>query len=205
MSIQPQGASAPLSPSAFTVRESAVIRRALTLLEAKTLREGPVLDSPWAVSSYLRLRFAGLEREELHALLLDAGGRLIEARILAVGTIDQAVCYPREVAAAALRAGAKSVILAHNHPSGRLEPSDSDLAHHQAMERALSVLDMRLLDNFVVTAQGIASIPAVLQDRRARHDAEWQQRREAEKAARAAKRAARQAANTAAVQESRHD
>lgn len=162
MKTQSQSAFAPTV--LFTARESAILCRALRLLEAKSLRAGPVFTSPETVSAYLRLRFSGLPHEELHGLFLDGGHRLIQAECLAAGTPEQVQVSPRRIAHRALELGAAAVILAHNHPSHRACPSEGDLWHHKATKKALQTLEIRLLDNFVVTAKETVSIATHLED-----------------------------------------
>lgn len=111
-----------------------------------------VLSSPQAVSDWLRLQLAPLPHEVFVALWLDAGNKLIQAQELFRGTLTQTSVYPREVAKHALNQNAAAVILAHNHPSGRAEPSAADISLTQALKQALALVDVRLLDHFIVTA-----------------------------------------------------
>lgn len=142
----------------FTAQEARIISRAKTLLE-RTLRDPatPVFDSLATTRRYLCLRFAGLDREELHALFLDAGHALIAAELLCLGTLNQVPIFPRELARAALRHNAHAVIVAHNHPSGRPEPSAADRMATAGMRAALQAIDIRLLDHIVVAGQEIRS------------------------------------------------
>jgi DNA repair protein RadC len=83
-------------------------------------------------------------------LVLDTQHRLIRYEELFMGTIDAAAVYPREVVKAALHYNAAAVILAHNHPSGVAEPSQADISITDKIKRALDLVDVRLLDHFVV-------------------------------------------------------
>ncbi|MGB0502611.1 MAG: RadC family protein, partial [Thalassolituus sp.] len=83
-------------------------------------------------------------------LFLDNQNRVIRYEELFRGTIDSAAVYPREVVKQALALGAAAIILAHNHPSGIAEPSQSDRAITERLQQALSVMDIRVLDHLVV-------------------------------------------------------
>ena len=111
-----------------------------------------VLSSPQAVSDWLRLQLAPLPHEVFVAIWLDSGNKLIQSEELFRGTLTQTSVYPREVVKHALSHNAAAVILAHNHPSGRPEPSSADIALTQALKQALALVDVRLLDHFIVAA-----------------------------------------------------
>lgn len=128
-------------------------RRAL----AETLSAPPGLDSPRAMRAYLRLTLGHLPHEVFIALYLDNAFRLLAHAQLARGTLREAVIYPREVAREALSHNAAYVIVAHNHPGGTAEPSRSDLSATRAIARALSVLDIELLDHYIVAGSEIYS------------------------------------------------
>ncbi len=125
-------------------------RRALT--EQMSARD--VFGSPDAVRDWLRLRLGHLPHETFCVLLLDAGNRLIDAVDLFRGTLTQTSVYPREVLKLALARNAAAVILAHNHPSGAAEPSTADEMLTRTLKDALSLVDIRVLDHFVVPAHG---------------------------------------------------
>ena len=109
------------------------------------------------VVDYLRLRI-GRERVEVSvALFLDTQHRLIACEELARGTVMANHVYVAEVARRALHHHAVSVVFAHNHPSGSLQPSPEDLAFTHKLQAALHWLDLRLLDHFIVTAYGAVS------------------------------------------------
>ena len=111
-----------------------------------------VFDSPATVRDWLRLRIGSLPHEVFCVLLLDARNRLIEAVELFRGTLTQTSVYPREVVKLALARNAASVILAHNHPSGTSEPSPADELLTRSLKQALELVDVRVLDHFIVTA-----------------------------------------------------
>jgi len=102
------------------------------------------------VRDWLRLRLAPLHHEVFLALWLDAQNRLIADDELFRGTLTQTSVYPREVVKQALARNAAAVILAHNHPSGVAEPSAADELLTRSLKQALQLVDVRLLDHFIV-------------------------------------------------------
>ena len=114
------------------------------------LRQIVVLTSPALVRDFLRLHFADQERETFVALFLDSQNRLIAAEELFRGTLTQTAVYPREVVKRALQVNAAGVMFAHNHPSGVAEPSHADETLTQTLKQALALVDVRVLDHFVV-------------------------------------------------------
>ncbi|WIM06769.1 MAG: DNA repair protein RadC [Candidatus Nitricoxidivorans perseverans] len=121
-------------------------RRALS--EAMQARDA--LSAPAAVRDWLRLRLSGLPHEVFGALWLDAQNRLIEYEELFRGTLTQTSVYPREVVRKAITRNAAAVILAHNHPSGLAEPSRADEMLTRSLREALALVDVKLLDHFIV-------------------------------------------------------
>ena len=95
-------------------------------------------------------KLGGLEREVFAAVFLDTRHRLIEYAELFQGTIDGAEVHPREVVRKALRCNAAAVIVAHNHPSGVVDPSAADRVVTTRLKQALALVDVRLLDHFIV-------------------------------------------------------
>jgi DNA repair protein RadC len=118
-------------------------------LEADLRREH-ALTSPLATRSYLKSRLRAYDREVFACLFLDNRHRIIAFEELFYGTIDTASVHPREVVKAALRHRAAAVILAHNHPSGVAEPSRADEHLTHRLKEALALVDIRVLDHFVV-------------------------------------------------------
>jgi DNA repair protein RadC len=108
------------------------------------------LSSPRAVRDLLKLRLAGLPHEVFVCLQLDAQHRVIVYEELFRGTLTQTSVYPREVVKAALRANAAAVIFAHNHPSGVAEPSHADEILTRSLKAALALVDVQVLDHFIV-------------------------------------------------------
>ena len=97
-------------------------------------------------------------REVFVVLLLDTRHRLIEFHELFQGTINAASVHPREVVKLALQKNAAAVIVAHNHPSGSAEPSAADIEITKSLKAALALLDIRLLDHFIVGKGEVASL-----------------------------------------------
>jgi DNA repair protein RadC len=109
-----------------------------------------VLSSPQAVRDWLQLRLAALPHEVFLTLWLDSGNRLIAADEIFRGTLSSTSVHPREIVKQALARNAAAVILAHNHPSGRPEPSSADVSLTKALKDALALVDVRVLDHFIV-------------------------------------------------------
>lgn len=122
-------------------------RRAL----AEKLKEKTLFDTPQAVRDYLQLQLGNRSHEIFAVLFLDSQHRLIALEELFRGTLTQTSVYPREVVVRALALNAASVVLAHNHPSGTAKPSRADEALTQTIKAALALVDVRVLDHFVVT------------------------------------------------------
>ena len=121
-------------------------RRAL----AAPLKLKDALGSPEAVRDWLRLSLGKLPHEVFVALWLDAQNRLIASEELFRGTLTQTSVFPREVVKRALANNAGAVILAHNHPSGLAEPSRADEVLTSSLKQALALVDVKLLDHFIV-------------------------------------------------------
>jgi len=121
------------------------------------LAERPVLDVPQRVKDYLRLHLAGRPHEVFAVLFLDARHRLLALEEMFRGTLTQTSVHPREVAKRALALNAAAVLLAHNHPSGVAEPSRADEFLTQTLVGALALVDVRVLDHFVVGGTDIVS------------------------------------------------
>jgi DNA repair protein RadC len=117
---------------------------------AEDLRAGGSLTSPQAVRDYLRLTLEALPHEVFMVLHLDAQHRIISFDELFRGTLAQTSVYPREVVKLALRRNAAGVIFAHNHPSGLAEPSRADELLTNALKQALALVDIKVLDHFVI-------------------------------------------------------
>ena len=133
-----------------------IIKRALRIIEAR-VRTGNALNSPSAVRDYLRLALSGKEHEVFIVLFLDAQNRVITVEEMFRGTLTMTSVYPREVVKRALHHNAGGVLFAHNHPSGVAEPSHADETLTSALKQALALVDVRVLDHFVVAGAGVLS------------------------------------------------
>jgi DNA repair protein RadC len=131
----------------------AVARRALD----GEVRRRDNLSSPTAVRDYLRLTLANRDREVFVAIYLDAQNRVLEMDELFAGTLTQTSVFPRDVVRYALKRNAAAVIFAHNHPSGLAEPSRADELLTQALKQALALVDVKVLDHFIVAGSGALS------------------------------------------------
>ena len=129
-------------------------RRAL----AEELKEKALFTTPQAVRDYLQLQLGSRPHEIFAVLFLDSQHRLIALEELFRGTLTQTSVYPREVVVRALALNAASVVLAHNHPSGGAQPSRADEALTQTLKAALGLVDVRVLDHFVVTSTQAVSM-----------------------------------------------
>jgi DNA repair protein RadC len=127
-----------------------IIKAAKTLLERRLFRERSQLTSAAAAADFFIAHFAGYEREAFACLLLDSQNRPVGFEELFQGTINCSAVYPREIVKAALRHNAAAVILAHNHPSGCMKPSSDDQHVTNRIVTALSLVDVRVLDHFIV-------------------------------------------------------
>jgi DNA repair protein RadC len=143
--------SVPEWADGLTVAESSVVYEALSILESRIRRSGECLCSPEQVRTFLKLQIGGLGHEVFSVLWLDTKHGLIAYEELFSGTLSQASVYPREVVKRALHWNAGAAIFAHNHPSGSAEPSDADKVLTRKLKEALGLVDVQVLDHFVVT------------------------------------------------------
>ena len=133
----------------FTTHEQKTIKRAMSYM-MRELKTNPVFTSPELVKDYMRLHYAGCEREEFSVVYLDAQHRLIEVKTEFVGTLTQTSVYPREIIKRAVTLNAAAVILAHNHPSGNNTPSRADEMLTDTLKSTLALIDCRVLDHLIV-------------------------------------------------------
>ncbi|MGQ0751808.1 MAG: RadC family protein [Betaproteobacteria bacterium] len=135
--------------SAKYVQLQAVLEMARRSLREQLAR-GIVLGSPQTVRDYLRLKLQDRPHEVFVGVFLDAQNRVLAVEELFRGTLTQTSVYPREVVKRALHHNAGALIFAHNHPSGVAEPSRADEALTQALKQALALVDVKVLDHFVI-------------------------------------------------------
>jgi len=149
--------SAPPSPESLLARRLSVARELLLRDLREQMHRGPVMTSPQILRDWLRLYCAGLEHEVFLVLYLDANHRLIEPQELFRGTLTQTSVYPRELVKGALARNAAALAVAHNHPSGQAEPSRADEFLTQTLKSTLSLVDVRIIDHFVVAGDQVVS------------------------------------------------
>ncbi|WP_121576467.1 RadC family protein [Brenneria alni] len=133
----------------YSNREARIINVALALLERR-IRKRKAVTSPEEAKVYLRLKLEHLERETFVAMFLDSQHRLIASEVLFAGSINRVEIHPREVVRRAVLLNAAAVIFAHNHPSGYAEPSNGDRQITERLAKALSLIDVCVLDHVVV-------------------------------------------------------
>ncbi|MDU4055959.1 RadC family protein [Pseudomonas oryzihabitans] len=117
---------------------------------AEGLKRDSALESPQQVRDYLKARLRHEPHEIFGCLFLDTRHRVLAFEALFHGTIDGASVYPRQVVKRALAHNAAAVILTHNHPSGIAEPSQADRLLTTRLKDALALVDVRVLDHFIV-------------------------------------------------------
>ncbi|MDO4879379.1 MAG: DNA repair protein RadC [Neisseria sp.] len=136
----------------------AVVREIGRRVLAEELREGALFDNPQSAADFLRLQL-GHERVEVSlVLLLNRQNRLIDCVELSRGTVAENTAYVREIVKLALDRYADSLIVAHNHPGGAAQPSPADLEWTARLKQALALVDIRLLDHFIITAHQAVSL-----------------------------------------------
>jgi DNA repair protein RadC len=133
-------------------REKRSIVTLATNVLALKFRSGRALSNPEETRTYLRLRLADYKNEVFGSLFLDTRHRIIAIRELFQGTIDGASVHPRVVVQQALEVNAAALVFFHNHPSGIAEPSRADELITRRLKDALALVDVRVLDHFVVSA-----------------------------------------------------
>ncbi len=123
----------------------------------KEIQEKDLLANPQAVLDYLLSRLKNEPDEEVWVLFLNNQNRLITSEQIQKGTVNKSAIFPRQVAEKLLKYKAVSIILAHNHPSGNLQPSSSDIDITKSMMLALQTIDGKLLDHIIISREGYFS------------------------------------------------
>ncbi len=142
----------------LTGPENSIVAAALAVLAAYLRNNGLAFDSPMAVRDYLTLNLATKPHEVFAVMFLDSQHRLIAFEEMFKGTLTQTSVYPREVVVRALHHQAAAVVLAHNHPSGSPQPSKADEALTKTLKTTLALVDVRVLDHFVVAGLNTTSM-----------------------------------------------
>ncbi len=154
-SLQPLFAA---TTEAGTANEKCIVAKELVRRWlGEQLKRECLLAAPAAARDYLRLHFAGQGHESFMVLFLDAQNYLIAATEIFRGTLTQTSVYPREIVKEALRHNAGAVIFAHNHPSGCSEASRADEMLTQSLKQALALVDVKVIDHFIVAGGGVLS------------------------------------------------
>ena len=145
-----------LDPAKYAQLQAVIemVRRALS----EQIVERDAMSSPRAVRDFLQLCLSGRGNEVFVVLFHDAQNRLIASEELFQGTLTQTSVYPREVVKAALRYNAAAVIFAHNHPSGVAEPSHADELLTQSLKQALSLVEIKTLNHFIVARLAVTRL-----------------------------------------------
>lgn len=131
------------------VQLQAVVEMSRRYLEEK-MKRGDVMNDASAVGDYLKHKLRNYPYEVFACVYLDNKHRVLAFEELFSGTIDSASVYPREVVRRVIHHNAAAVIFSHNHPSGIAEPSDADHRITKRLQDALSLIDVRVLDHFVI-------------------------------------------------------
>ena len=129
-----------------------VIRMAVGIINHRFGLKRASLNSPTLVRDYLKLTLTDKTREVFVCVFLDAQNRVIAVDELFQGTLTQTSVYPREVVKMALHHNCAALILAHNHPSGVAEPSHADQMLTSTIKQTLALVDVKVLDHFIVAA-----------------------------------------------------
>ena len=132
--------------------EDQLIESALQILDRRLFTRGPTLQSPGEVSQYLKLQLAAMDHEVFGVIYLDSAHRAITFEVLFHGSVNAAVVHPRQVIKRALTHNAAAVIVAHNHPSGCSTPSQADRHLTAQLKKAMALVDVELLDHFIIAA-----------------------------------------------------
>lgn len=143
-------------------REDRLIERARKVLERRLQTARTVVDSPAVIRHFLTFELAEESREVFYAIFLNSQNGVIAFEPLFVGTLAQTSVHPRELVRRCLELGAAGVILAHNHPSGIGEPSQADRLLTETLKTALALVDVRVLDHFIVAG---AAMPTSFAER----------------------------------------
>jgi DNA repair protein RadC len=139
------------------VNADEILAMANKLIRHKFAR-GKAITNPQLAASYLPVRLAQLEHETFWTLFLDNQHRVLAFEQLFTGTIDQSSVYPREVVKRTLQLNASAVIFAHNHPSGISVASQADRNITDRLKAALALIDVKVLDHFIVGADEVTSL-----------------------------------------------
>ena len=130
--------------------EDWIVQQAIVLLERRVFKAGPRLERPAAVRDYLRLKLVAEPNEIFVVVFMNSRHDVLAVEPMFHGTINATSVYPRVVLQRALQLNAAAVIFAHQHPSGTTEPSNADRLLTEQLKTALALIDVRVLDHFVI-------------------------------------------------------
>ena len=130
--------------------EAWIVQQAIVLLERRVFKAGPRLERPAAVRDYLRLKLVAEPNEIFVVVFMNSMHDVLAVEPMFHGTINATSVYPRVVLQRALQLNAAAVIFAHQHPSGTTEPSNADRLLTEQLKTALALIDVRVLDHFVI-------------------------------------------------------
>ena len=134
-----------------------LVREMSSLYLKRKVEQRAVFSSPGAVYDYLKASMQGLRDEVFKVIYLDASNKFIESEIMSRGVVNKAAVYPRKIVENALKRNAVSVIISHNHPSGKLVPSNDDRRMTKMVSDALSVINITVVDHVIVSSEGYFS------------------------------------------------
>lgn len=129
---------------------SLLIEEILDRLRLTAPQRPAIMTSSSEVGHYLASKLAGRKQEEFWALYLDNGNHIVAEKMISRGTLNRAIAHPRDVFRWAVVFGCAAIIVAHNHPSGRLTPSASDLKMTRDLRAAAEMMKIEVLDHFIV-------------------------------------------------------
>ena len=130
--------------------EDWIVQQAIVLLERRVFKAGPRFERPAAVRDYLRLKLVAEPNEIFVVVFMNSMHDVLAVEPMFHGTINATSVYPRVVLQRALQLNAAAVIFAHQHPSGTTEPSNADRLLTEQLKTALALIDVRVLDHFVI-------------------------------------------------------
>lgn len=145
-------------PGTYRVKRGSVLSEADIFVMArelaiKKMKAGEVgMTSPSMISEFLRSIAQSYEREVFGVIHLNTTHQVIDVDELFFGTVNQAACYPRDLVKSCLARNSSAIVIYHNHPSGNTKPSHSDRVLTNRIKEALALVDVRVLDHFVVSA-----------------------------------------------------
>lgn len=135
-----------------------ILKDTATIYLQNQILNRDIVKSPEAVFDYLKVYFTGEPLESFFVLFLNSSNEIIANKSFKAGTVNQAVVFPREITAAALKHHAVSVIISHNHPSGNNDPSQADIQLTKKIKTALSTVDITLLDHLIISRNTYLSL-----------------------------------------------